>query len=232
MLPLGRKKSGNQEEVQVRVNFGEVWLLEAAVRDRIPLIWLGLGEMNLRAKLNRGFHGMDDKQLLNTLTRMIHNGDIIAYTGHRGEFMPMASELEAAIKLRGEIDLDMLSYYGLTRKGAAKWEHLAKPRWQLFFNDEYPEDNTMQVTTGSRQLRMLVARNALSLFHVQPLSETFSEEVLNPWRATYWKTISSGYRVRWSYEALQCCTIGEDIPLTLDRIRRRWVSSICGNICV
>jgi hypothetical protein len=170
----------------------EFWLLDVVVTGRIQLDWL-LWE-DLEEALNRPGHGLDPDALLDTVDRLLRGGFIDAEglrrTGDRADLgrSPHRSDIEAA--LHGVMPG---IYYGMTSRGGARWEAVAKPDWSRFLDESAGTDPDEVEVCGLDRDRVATHLRRHTLFAVVPGDERW--DTLIPWRATYWKTFPRGYRV-------------------------------------
>ena len=106
------------------------------------------------------------------------------------------SEIEAALHGCGPV-----MSYGMTSRGGARWEAVAKPDWSRFLDESAGLDPDEVEVAGLDRDRVASHIRRYTRFAVVPGSERW--ETLIPWQATYWKTIPRGYRVTvgWPREA-------------------------------
>ncbi len=90
--------------------------------------------------------------------------------------------------------------YGLTERGAARWKAHAAPDWGRYLRHGFGFDSgTGEAEGGTRDLveRWLSAQRDLG--DERPVEDSIRWEVLRPWKATYWKSMPAGHRVRFRY---------------------------------
>ena len=171
----------------------EFWLLDVVVRARVHLDWL-LWE-HLDEALNRPGHGLDPDVLLDMVDRLFRGGFIDAAGPRRsGEPGDLGLSLH-----RSEIEAALHGYrpglsYGMTSRGGARWEAVAKPDWSRFLDESAGLDPDEVEMAGLDRDRVASHLQRHTLWAVVPGSERWTE--LIPWQATYWKTLPRGYRVR------------------------------------
>jgi hypothetical protein len=94
--------------------------------------------------------------------------------------------------------------YGLTPDGGAAWEALTHPDWNLFvdhWTSIEPKEACIEAASRDKAFAEY-QRDGDPHNPSEPIAETLREEVLVPWRATYWKTLTSGYRLRYAWRSL------------------------------
>ena len=178
----------------------EFWLLDVVVTGRVHMDWLLWEE--LEVALNRPVHGLDPDALLDLVDRLFRGGFIDAYElrpGDDGEDLRRSldrSEIEAALHGCGPG-----FSYGMTSRGGARWEAVAKPDWSRFLDESAGLDPDEVEVCGLDRDRVAAHIRRHTLFAVTPGNELW--KTLIPWQATYWKTLPRGYRVTagWQHEA-------------------------------
>jgi len=192
----------------------EFWLLDVVVTGRVHLDWLLWEE--LEVALNRPGHGLDPDALLNLVDRLFRGGFIDAYGPRCSDDREdlgrslHRSEIEAALHGCGPV-----MSYGMTSRGGARWEALAKPDWSRFLDESAGLDPDEVEVAGLDRDRVASHIRQHTLFPVAPDSERW--ETLVPWEATYWKTMPRGYRVTvgWQLDAPTKATDWDDY--------KRWI---------
>ena len=173
------------------------WLLDAAVRNYVPLELLTL-EYKVTMIMNRPWHAMGEERLLHALHTSFIEGDLIALVEKDEErdeiFVPTMEEVRAAFAHTA----DHYIYYGLTAQGGARWEHASAPRWDRFL-DTLRDLEEGEITAGTRELaERYLASQAYNGIEIVAGSEQWQE--LTPWPATYWKSVRTGYKVSFRYQ--------------------------------
>lgn len=166
------------------------WLLDAVVSSYRPLRMIAL-EYNVGYVLNKPWHGMDEKQLVQALHTAFTEGDLVALVienGMQGDFfVPTMHDLRAATERIGNL------YYGLTPQGGARWEQASAPRWDLFV-EYYYNLEVGEITATTRELaHRYLATQPYDGIGIVEGSEHW--QVLTPWPATYWKSLPIGHMV-------------------------------------
>jgi hypothetical protein len=188
------------------MNKAECWFLDTAIRLKIPVNWISA--TNVDEILNRPHHNLSTPELLVILERMVERGDLFVEYANRDE-----QRYRTQVPSRGEIESELCRthddwmawseqvFYGVTTTGGANWEALSHPQWDRFYDEAYViEPYEGEITAAERgfaeQLLGLVRHNS---FVKAIVPESIRWSVLQPWNATYWKQLRSGYRVDFTY---------------------------------
>ena len=93
--------------------------------------------------------------------------------------------------------------YRLSSQGADLWEHLARPDWSKFLVSSVGEHSNQWTLTGTDRDLVKTWRTTGSKigggFPV-PLEGTEEWEILKPWKATYWKILPLGCRLKFEFK--------------------------------
>jgi hypothetical protein len=219
--------------VKTQIPFGEAWLLETLSLYCAPLWCLTREEREMKDWLNRGHHRLGFQDLKETLLRMFQAGDIQAFAkGDDSGFMPTERQLDDALGKK-----DKETYCGVTEQGGTRWEGLACPNWNRYFQDcdWNTAEHSVEVTAGSRERLTEIVAGSKILWHNTMDASSLNIETLRPWQAVHWKTLEVGYQaiVRYSDLPYDFHSRDEYIASRLqDRERylelRSWATSICG----
>ena len=143
--------------------------------------WPNLGEL-----VNRPAPQFTRAELTDNLYDMFCYGDLVATQvtkRRRGRpFVPTREEIDAA--LCDSLDIE----YGLTAQGGERWERMSQFDWDYHlggFSDTGVE------STKAEMIDVYLAWTRSSV----PGSE--KQSTLRPWKATYWKSLPEGIRVRY-----------------------------------
>ena len=145
-------------------------------------------------------------ETLTAVHSLFQNGDILAQVYRGGTKVSDAVMTEAEIG--ANLDGKLQAYYYLTPQGGTRWEAMAHPNWNQYYKyickdyrpDEIPEYE-IEIASFSRQLiEKLLSVSSYVLSEV-PIPGTEIWDRIEPWQATYWKTLPKAYRVR--YQARQ-----------------------------
>ena len=166
-------------------------------------------------------HGLSHAELAEAMDDLFQHRDIIAKRlGSEATFQPTRREIVTA--LREEHGPHAL-YYGLTAQGAARWEAQACPDWSRYLDESFgydPNEGEAITSTQSLLADWLARQRDLGIETPLPGSETW--DILKPWRATYWKTLPHGHRIRFRW-AEQVEKYGQpDWHLGWDRRKTWW----------
>jgi hypothetical protein len=152
--------------------------------------------------------------LVQTLFHLCQRGDLgvfkVANFNEWDEqpISPVLLDLEAA--LSGTLDFS----YVLTTQGGRRWEEVSKPDWSRYTFIGGSE--MMFINAGDRR----IAEEYLELYphltgDIIIVADSVEWEVMQPWRATYWKTIPVGYRIRFR-------TTSKKLEPSPDWVHERW----------
>lgn len=190
----------------------EYWLLDSVIVSPFPLGLLALTPEDIGEALNRPAHGMDGETLVQTLLKLWHDGYLVMFDGvylnkTRWLWPPDQALLQAA--LMREVDI----YYAVTERGGRIWEKLSSPQWHQF--TRINGAGAIRIQGGDRYIveELLTIQQCLGRDLVP---ETIEWATIQPWRATYWKTLLQGYCVQFRFDAtsrqrthnlesLKCC---------------------------
>ncbi|BAZ08412.1 hypothetical protein NIES4071_02170 [Calothrix sp. NIES-4071] len=157
-------------------------------------------------------------EIVNAAHSLFQNGDILASL-HYGEDLEENEEIYNTVLTRSEIEAHLngefpVNYY-LTPQGGAKWEALANPNWNQFFTTAFFDcpANKSGIIGGQRQiLEKLLAMDCF--MHEKHIPGTEVWDILEPWKATYWKTLTKGYLVCYQKKSNYWYLDDEHTPIT------------------
>ncbi|NJK66885.1 MAG: hypothetical protein HC941_10350 [Microcoleus sp. SU_5_3] len=105
--------------------------------------------------------------------------------------------------IQDSLDGRLLAFYYLTPQGGAKWEAMAHPDWNKFlianFRQIFPDYEEGILGTQREIVEQLLALDRL-IFMYEHIPGTEVWNVLEPWQATYWKTLPRGYHVSCEFQ--------------------------------
>lgn len=110
------------------------------------------------------------------------------------------------------------SYY-LTPQGGTHWERMTHPDWDKFFivnlSGSFPYDDGI-FATQREIIEKLLALDRFILMR-QHIPGTENYQILEPWQATYWKTLPRGYHLSCEYKESECgyWSLDNDSPTEL-----------------
>ncbi|WP_333220736.1 hypothetical protein [Microcoleus sp. Pol12A5] len=109
--------------------------------------------------------------------------------------------------IQDHLDGRLLASYYLTPQGGARWEAMADPDWNKFsivnFLGQFPYEEGF-LGTQREIIEQLLALDRL-LFMYEHIPGTEKWNVLEPWKATYWKTLPRGYYVSCEFQHSDLC---------------------------
>jgi hypothetical protein len=195
----------------------EFWILETAFDGHIPLTRLiGPG---LESRFNKSGHGLESWELAALLERLLWEGKIRVVEAGRAPSLYSAADLEALLR-----DPKRDFRYGLTEKGGARWEELAKPDWTLYVQQcgYGARDSGPTRYEFTAEDRALLERYVEVFFVWSGLAcvpGTERWDPVTPWMPTAWKERPSA----WRFQALEDLT-------PLRRERPRWAYEEFGRL--
>jgi hypothetical protein len=180
------------------MNRQERWILEAACTLAQPVRAL-IGE-GVEEWFNRPHHGLDPAGVVNVLRKLLREGLIVLFPGQGGDAL-IETEDELRRLLEGDYRAPPFkaTYYGLTAAGGAAWEEVARPDWDRYIDVSFgtdPDEGEVICADPAR------AEDYVFSPHQEhaPLPDSIRRDRLEPWPATYWKTLPMGHRLRFLYD--------------------------------
>jgi hypothetical protein len=225
------RKEHSRDVGEARLTRAEYWLLDAAVEAKLPIRLLGSGRME--ECLNRPGHGVGCGQLIEALNGLFAARLLAAWRrGLPRAFVPTRDELAAEIKrpehLNGVV-------YGLTQRGGTAWEAFAAPQWEMFLEasdrfDDVRGPGGQLICARKRVLQRVLEACSRAR---KVAGESVKWDIIRPWKATYWKRLPFGHRVRFCWREVDCATLDgpESVRqselehaygLELESVRRAW----------
>jgi hypothetical protein len=185
------------------MEYGEQWILETAVTFRLPLSCLI--SPHIEELFNKPGHGLERAKLAEVMARLLLNRDIVLEPQPRISVPQQASLMLKAFLERDDNVLKPLGMYGLTLQGGERWAKAAEANWAHFITGSC---RPKKLRNGDLVLaeKVLAASVNLANRYIELYSKTGrtifrkpnSVRSLSPMRATYWKTLSKGYKVTFS----------------------------------
>ncbi len=208
-----------------KFNRGEYWLLESAVTFRNCIHGLDSDEIDL--DMNKPGHGMSRGLLIQTLVGLFQTGLIYACgpQSTSDEDRLTARQIDVAVNER---DPDRQWWYGLTAEGGRQWEAFAAPRWEEHIDVEETGDGGVETGEyGSMNLdRLRRYIDGLHYLGVNIIPDTLKWDIVEPWEATYWKTLPRAHRARFHFiDDVDGIIMWDEIPtsfLDLNKNRFYW----------
>jgi hypothetical protein len=152
--------------------------------------------------LNHNGHGLGRNDLFTALRTLRDRGDI-AFRKSASD-QPIVLSDDELLSSLVPIDHDSRAnapYYALTPAGGARWEAAAEADWSRFFEGvshdvDWPEDQRVLTAGSPARLRDLLDHHTGFLYE-EVVAGSISEDIIRPFGATYWKTLSAGYRAHY-----------------------------------
>ena len=140
---------------------------------------------------------LSDAEVVDAADSLFQNGYILTKvfyeeSGNEGESGVILTKTGVQDCLNGQLQ----SSYYLTSEGGAYWESIAHPNWDKFLKLDSLENPREGKVIGAKReiIEELLALNLLIGLYIQiPGTEVW--KVMEPWEATYWKTLPKGYEV-------------------------------------
>jgi hypothetical protein len=189
----------------VDVEYGEVWLLDAAVHVRIPLPLLVGTDDEISRDFNRPSHFMNRDELFRTLCSLFAAGDIVGNSEERGDYVPTPAEVERALEPSPPgtpMITDSTLCYGLSTQGGARWERMTEADWDRYIQVEEPEKQVTEIVTSNKERLEDALQRAQNWSTGGWWPESVVRDVIKPWEATYWRTLPVGFRARFQCREL------------------------------
>ncbi|CBN57159.1 hypothetical protein OSCI_3340002 [Kamptonema sp. PCC 6506] len=109
--------------------------------------------------------------------------------------------------IQDHLDGRLLASYYLTPQGGARWEAMAHPDWNKFsivnFLGQFPYEEGFFGTQREIIEQLLALEHLIFMYEHIPGTENWN--VLEPWEATYWKTLPRGYYVSCEFQPNDSC---------------------------
>ncbi|HBB30900.1 MAG TPA: hypothetical protein DDZ80_27840 [Cyanobacteria bacterium UBA8803] len=139
-------------------------------------------------------------ETLTAANSLFQNGDILAQMYCEGT---QVSDVVMTIpEIQANLDGKLQVYYYLTAQGGRRWEVMVQPNWYQYYRyvckdykpDKIPEYE-IEITSYSQQLIEKLLSVSSYVFSEIPIPGTESWDEIEPWQATYWKTLPLAYKV-------------------------------------
>ncbi len=145
------------------------------------------------------------EDIVKSATKLFAEGDILAEVMGENKAEPPYEDYEwhqnivlSSEEVIANLNGELTACYYLTPQGGAKWEVVANPNWDIFFGgrigglEGYRE-------SSNRELLEKIHSLAEHILPEIPVPGSEKWEILEPWQATYWKTLPKGWRVTCQY---------------------------------
>lgn len=176
---------------------GEYWLLEAAVQYRLPIAVVASDDADVYLNKRAG-HGLTRPELCETFMNLVGRRLIEAKELDGPCFIPGAREVAALIEGKGKTGRGL--WYGLTAEGGRQWEVFARPDWDHYIGvtgENMTSDGWEDIEYVSGDIDRLRRYYFLAGKAMKNVDESSARwDTVQPWQATYWKTLALGHRVR------------------------------------
>ena len=190
----------------------ELWILHSVAKYRFPLDALAT-DNGVAFTLNMKWHELKFDELVNTLCRLFDKGDLIAERVEQrvrlGEFVPTRDEVISGLSylppkrlIKSDASSGSEIYYGLTTHGGERWEAVARPDWNRFVDASIGLDPNDGIIIASNRtlVEKFLALNPYISTGISVIAGSERWDLLEPWEATYWKTLPRGHRVTYDYK--------------------------------
>ncbi len=190
---LKRKWQIDYFKLSTTLNLVEYLILKGAIKEHARL-------------QNVVFEGrLSQAEVIRAAYSLFEKGDILAQYSTEKILVKDVSLNKSQIQAHLDGKLD--AWYYVTPQGGAKWEAVTHANWNRYYqwrdlphdNSQTPELTTSEIISPDRRLIDYFLQNANHSEGeiVVPGTEIASE--LEPWQATYWKTLPFAYKLRYQY---------------------------------
>lgn len=199
--------------MEPRLTRGEYWLLNCVVKAGVPVKLLF--DDDVEGAFNKRGRLMDRSRLIETLCELDSKGWI--HADREGDPVRLdESAFAEALDPNGGRPL----YYRLTTVGGEAWEAFAAPRWDRFLWPLIGFSEKSGSVEGADRDRV---DEYVSMVHhfgwcIAENSIVWSE--LEPYQATYWKTLANGFRCDYKYAGLRERPDWNQVPHRAMSLRR------------
>ena len=181
------------------MEYSEYWLLESAVIAPVALQLICDSNPRgaLAAQWNKPSHGLDHSQR-QALLQDMHSRNLISFFKNNTPVDDLSPNdlLRALIEPRSP---GFLVEYGLSSNGGSLWESVADPDWHRFYSCEPAAEGRFQIEAIRRQTAERALDFASQQHRVYVNTSSLHYYKRRPFRATYWKTLASGWAIEYSY---------------------------------
>lgn len=150
---------------------------------------------------------VQSEEVAKAATKLFTEGDILAEVMGENKAEPPYEDYEwyqdiilSPEDVIANLNGDLTAYYYLTPQGGAKWEAVSNPNWNLFYLEKIyfnPDVANLEGINKSILEKWLNFSDFLS--SVMPVSGSEEWEVIEPWKATYWKILQKAWRVTYKH---------------------------------
>ena len=197
---------------------GEYWLIEAVAEIMIQIRLLDRADLEI--VLNKPGHEMDRGLLIETMQKLYSEGLITAkrIDDIDDGFVFTKEQLEAALN---EIPNVKEHCYGLTQKGGQYWEAFASPNWNYYIDVGFQPIENYHYEFGEliclRKDHLKKYFKSLCFHEYDVDEKSIQWDILKPWKATYWKELPKGHRIRFRCKDKER-NIDPHVPVPTDQV--------------
>ena len=203
--------------MEPRLTRGENWLLNAVVEAGVPLKFLASDDVE--GLFNKRGHLMERAKLIELLCGLHSRGWIKADQGD--DSIPIDEAMvESAFMADYDPRNDQAVCYRLTATGGDAWEAFAAPRWDRYLRTRLNFSAKSGYVEGADESRVEEYVSKVHLFGWNIVKESIVREKLEPYQATYWKTLPYGFRVEYQYCGVRERPRWDQVPHRLTNLQR------------
>lgn len=220
--------------MQKTLSLGEAWLLETLALYQVPLWCLARDREVIHEWLLRGSHGLTQRELASTLNYLFESRDLEAFYNDEAKevdlpFIPTLNQVRLAFERT-----DQKIHCRVSHQGGKRWEHLANPRWDLFYEDSMWDEPTFEIVGASKERISTVLSFADVLWHINIDWNSVNFHRTSPFRPFHWKTLPEGFGTSVKFSHIKFRS-GPEITNFIESNREKnsrfqyWMTSICGS---
>ena len=169
---------------------------------------------------NRRHHGLAPTAVAEVLRKLLGEGLILLSSESGEPLLENDEELRRLVEVEYRGPLFKTTYYGLTAAGGAAWEAVACPDWDRYIDHSVgtdPDEGEVICADPARAERYVFSPYQEN----PPLADGIRRDRLEPWPATYWKTLPLGHRIRFLYDSNN--PVGQEYGSDAWVKRRAWL---------
>jgi hypothetical protein len=178
----------------------DLWFLDVVSELSTSLAMLLGPEDAVALNMRRG-HGLSVEALARKLASLSARGLIqVSQSAERGEEARTQAEIARALAVSRDRGPEVF-FYRLTALGGVTWEHYARPDWRLYLSawTDFDSRECRIEASSCEAAEAEYRRHGVNGSGEQPVDASKRGEDVVPWRATYWKVLPSGYRLRYAW---------------------------------
>jgi len=177
-------------------------LLNAVSEDEW-LAYLLAGDASTEDIMNKPSHGLSPDELSRHFFALWNAGLIECSAASSGDHVAPDLQRSRNQFVRSENwrpSDDLCLIYRLSQSGGDTWEQFARPDWNKYLvsseDDQNPHEWTLTGTNRDLVQHWRDLGSNIDVGFPFPLAGTERWELLQPWQATYWKTLPIAYRLK------------------------------------